>query len=454
MIRGEFGERSAGYLVRCDSAIRTIASMSVCCSTLRLVALVLCLSPGVTWSQAVAVDPGVVRDYDAATPRIRMVPPPGRAMPLASEFDGQPFRDLFERPDDWSTTRELIDVLGYYDHIVNRFSDVELEAWLPQIQTWGLRFFLEVGAVNEWCPDSQVCFDAAQPLWERMIRLGARIDGFTMDEPFFKVRRFGLGSDADAIEEVADWIRLVRESYPNAEIGSIEPYPSLTRLDLEDWINGLQHRLAELEVPGIDFFSLDADWRRFPGDGSWSEVKKLEGFCRARGVPFSLIYWGATANVSTVDAAWYRAVMLQAERYAGIGGAPDEIDVQSWLFIPRSTLPETANYSFTRSVQDLVLQFAPQFNRQPFVRGDCDGDQEANMSDAILGLDFLFVNPARPACPAACDANADQVHDVSDIVHLLEFQFAGGSAPVAPFPDCGRDPDMDDLLECRQRVCN
>ena len=76
------------------------------------------------------------------------------------------------------------------------------------------------------------------------------------------------------------------------------------------------------------------------------------------------------------------------------------------------------------------------------------------MSDALLALDFLFLNLARPACPAACDANADHLHDVSDALYLLEFQFAGGSAPVAPFPDCGRDPDMDDLLECRQRVCN
>ena len=98
MIRSGFRERTAGYLVRRDSAIRTIASMSLCCSTLRLVALVFCLT-SVTWSETVVVDPGVadvdhgvVRDYDAATRRIRMVPPPGRAMPVRAVVQSSALR--------------------------------------------------------------------------------------------------------------------------------------------------------------------------------------------------------------------------------------------------------------------------------------------------------------------------------------------------------------------------
>ena len=400
------------------------------------------------------LDLAYVRDYSGGTPRIRIVPPPGRLAPRANEFDGQQFRDLFEHPNEWSRTRSLVDALGYYDHIVNRFSDAELGSWLPEIQAWGLKFFLEVGALNEWCPTGQTCFDAARPLWDRMIRLGARIDGFTMDEPFFKVRRFGLGTDAHAFHEVAQWITLVRKNCPNAEIGSIEPYPSLSRIDLEHWITGLNNRLATLGVPGIDFFSLDADWRRFPADGNWSDVKKLEDFCRARGVPFSLIYWGATANVSTLDAAWSRAVMLQGRNYAEVGGAPDEFDIQSWLFVPQSVLPETAENTFTRSVQDLVLQHAPQFRNQPFLRGDCDGDQAAQMSDAIFVLNFLFADGVRSDCPAACDANGDLWNDVSDAVYLLEFKFAGGPTPGLPFPGCGSAPETDGALECRRRACD
>jgi hypothetical protein len=60
-----------------------------------------------------------------------------------------------------------------------------------------------------------------------------------------------------------------------------------------------------------------------------------------------------------------------------------------------------------------------------------------DLSDAIRSLGVLFLGEPVGGCPAACDANADGVHDVSDAVYTLVFLFSGGSAPPAPWPECG-----------------
>src|ERR1700733_4345384 len=61
--------------------------------------------------------------------------------------DGECFRELFTHPNDWQQTRSRIDVLGYADHWLDKqFSDQELQTFLPQIDKWGLKLGLEVGA--------------------------------------------------------------------------------------------------------------------------------------------------------------------------------------------------------------------------------------------------------------------------------------------------------------------
>jgi hypothetical protein len=74
----------------------------------------------------------------------------------------------------------------------------------------------------------------------------------------------------------------------------------------------------------------------------------------------------------------------------------------------------------------------------PFIRGDCDGDQQVTGSttDAIVLLMYAFSGGDEPPCLAACDANGDGAPDISDAIYMLAFNFLGGPAPVAPYPDC------------------
>lgn len=92
---------------------------------------------------------------------------------------------------------------------------------------------------------------------------------------------------------------------------------------------------------------------------------------------------------------------------------------------------------------------------EPFVRGDCNGDQVVEISDAVYQLASLFVPGSPPVpCEDACDANDDGGLDISDVVFGLAYLLVPGSpAPPLPSPDCGDDPTADPL-DCESPPCS
>ena len=308
------------------------------------------------WLVVLSVLPATER-AGPARPVVWMMPP---AAP-----DGRCFRELFTRPEAWAETRRRVDVVGYADHNLNRqFNDAELGAWLPALARWNIGLGLEVGAVKPWGPTGRATFDAQRPMWDRFQRLGGRITALAMDEPLVCARDDLKKPTAYAVEETARFIALVREHYPSVRIGDVEPYPSIPLPALVAWIDALQARLASLHVRGLDFFRLDVDWVHFTveGRGGWPEVKALEEACRARKVPFSLIYWAADyphmKRLGLADDAWWTVgVLRQGADYAVVGGRPDEYVVESWVGAPAHSVPETDEGTFTRSVRDFCRRF-------------------------------------------------------------------------------------------------
>src|SRR5688572_13791887 len=84
-----------------------------------------------------------------------------------------------------------------------------------------------------------------------------------------------------------------------------------------------------------------------------------------------------------------------------------------------------------------------------FRRGDADGNQVVNLSDAVATLDRLFRGGAALPCNDAADSDDSGDLDLGDAVHTLNYLFLGGPAPPAPGPeDCGADPTGPDALGC------
>jgi hypothetical protein len=312
-------------------------------------------------------------------PALRAQSPPPQVWmmpPSANEKDGHILRSLFTHPDDWKETRSKIDAIGGADWVINQqFSDDELRQYLPMIQSWGLKFFLEVGALKQWGKTADASFPRGEKYWDRFISLGGKIDGITMDEPLDFTRKKMPGEPMSyAVEQTAQFIAKVRNKYPGWFIEETETYPTIPVAEHIAWIDALQGRLRELGVRGIDSYRLDVNWAAFelqdlPQNqkklkGNWAGVKQIEEACRARHLPFDLIYWASPepslkklglAN----DLTWYIDIMSQGGAYALLGGKPDIYCIESWVHLPSQAVPETDPASFTHSVIDFSNTFVP-----------------------------------------------------------------------------------------------
>ncbi len=80
-----------------------------------------------------------------------------------------------------------------------------------------------------------------------------------------------------------------------------------------------------------------------------------------------------------------------------------------------------------------------------FLRGDANGDQRRDISDAVFVLEFLFRGGPDGRCDDAADTNDDGQSDISDAITLLQFLFQGWASLPAPFPFAGVDPTADTL---------
>ena len=74
-----------------------------------------------------------------------------------------------------------------------------------------------------------------------------------------------------------------------------------------------------------------------------------------------------------------------------------------------------------------------------FVRGNCNGDQAVDISDAVTILFYLFLGEQEPRCLQGCDINGNEQVSIDDAIGLLRYLFSvDGFAIPAPAPggDC------------------
>jgi hypothetical protein len=116
---------------------------------------------------------------------------------------------------------------------------------------------------------------------------------------------------------------------------------------------------------------------------------------------------------------------------------------------------ETAEYCNADTSVTVAFDRGPAVNL--FVRGDPNNDGKVNIADPIWIVNELFRSGPPTLCQDAADANNDGSVDVSDVTYLIEYEFLGGSAPPAPFPACGEDPEGDEdgvTCETQQSACD
>jgi uncharacterized protein YjiK len=81
----------------------------------------------------------------------------------------------------------------------------------------------------------------------------------------------------------------------------------------------------------------------------------------------------------------------------------------------------------------------------PFARGEVQGRNGIDLSDAVSILGYLFLGGRTPACLDAADVDDSGSLEISDAVRLLNFLFLGGAPPAQPWPERDYDPTPDGL---------
>ena len=82
-----------------------------------------------------------------------------------------------------------------------------------------------------------------------------------------------------------------------------------------------------------------------------------------------------------------------------------------------------------------------------FIRGDCNGDGNVDITDPIVNLTFQFIG-GEVLCRKACDFDDSSAVDITDANLNLSFQLLGTAPPEPPGLTCGPDPTPDDGLHC------
>ncbi len=264
------------------------------------------------------------------------------------------FMELFRPDAPWQEAAGHVHVFKLFGEWVSESaSEAELEQVFADLRQRGIAVDIDEGPLTATadCGEAVEGFAGireGQHIAQRVKSAGGTIDLIDMDEPFaFASVYDGLNachwSARQVAERVYSYVQAMHKEFPNALIGTSEPYwRGMRPQQLEQYIE------AYREVSGsyFPFFHLDLDYSMT----GWPQAaRELEDYCRTRGIAFGIYYVGNSSDAS--DEMWLGTAGERVKTYEGqYGGRPDHVIFQSWNDHPDYSLPETAPYTFTNFV--------------------------------------------------------------------------------------------------------
>ncbi len=297
---------------------------------------------------------GVARAIGSAAP-----PPPVDRIWFCPGPGTLDFIRLFERPEEWAHTRQLVDVFKFYNQHTQSPSEpivgpnsydalVRVDAF-RQLRRWGIKTALEVGSVKEFfCEPGSGGMDASVRGTLEGVRAieaaGGTVDYIAMDEPWVSGRARICGGPAlePTADMVAAYMTGVQRAVPRAAIGLIEAYPFSSA-------DAIVRMIDLLDARGVRpaFLHMDVDWHSL-GDGAFArDMVRLKAVADARHITFGIIVIGYDGEADALYAVDARGIAhLIADAFKTWDDMPQHVIFQSWvvtstgLFITPSNLPE------------------------------------------------------------------------------------------------------------------
>jgi hypothetical protein len=280
---------------------------------------------------------------------------------------------LFETPEAWAHSRQLVDVFKFYQQhtqvpspsIVgpNSYEALARAGVFQKLRASGKKIAIEAGSVKEfYCTSDASGMNASVASSLASIRnveaAGGVVSYIAMDEPFVAGRARICGGPAlePTADRVATYVAGVSGARPSIAIGLIEAYPFSSAAAIETAVQLLKSRNA---TPA--FLHMDVDWHLAGSFAFRRDMARLQSFCARERIPFGIIITGYNGDADAlyaVDA--YGIVNLIADTFSSWDHMPDHLILQSWSvsatgrLVTPSNLPEDRPYTHTAMLWDAL----------------------------------------------------------------------------------------------------
>ena len=241
---------------------------------------------------------------------------------------------LFTNDDEWKHARERVGVFQFYASQVgagdtcadcgeNDLQHLAAVGAFEKLDRWRIAVAVEAGAVKDWGCTAEATLPSIQRALQRIDTARGRVQFVAMDEPLLGGEECGQAMDSTA-KEVSLYAAALRSARPALVVGDVEPYPRFDAARLVAWLDAVAAQGVKL-----GFFHLDVDRVRasvlaadVPAD-----LATLQAACRARGIPFGVVFWGGDG---LDEAAYAEDVLAWVDTVSAAIGAPEQIIFQSW----------------------------------------------------------------------------------------------------------------------------
>ena len=261
------------------------------------------------------------------------------------------FKTACLNPAQWLSVGRRTTFLANADWSVDMMTDGEQRTCFSNLASAGIALGVEVGVLKPGpeCRSARGCFMARRAPWDRMVKNGARIGVFFLDEPLHAAASGAVKGDVDyAINQTRAFADLLRARYPGARVVDIEPFPAQDDRSLGAWIDALACCDGK---PAVDYIEIDHDWARAL---DVEPLVALKARAHAAGLGFGLILWGANVATSFDDQRWFDAVTSQAAAYRSRGLVADLYDYSSWLEGPSAIVPDDRPLTFMYAINKAI----------------------------------------------------------------------------------------------------
>jgi hypothetical protein len=315
----------------------------------------------------VALSYGLARPVAAAEIWMASVEPAARGamQTLQARSD---YMDLFRPDAPWATAASGLKVFKVSGAFGLHSTDENMQTLINDLKRRHIALAIEFGVLvgGDRCGrtvEGYAAPTAVDTLVKRIKKFGGQIDYIAMDEPVWfghaakgaPVKggsRAGIVGGhfcedpiADLVDQIAPKIEILRQAFPNIQVGEIDPVSAKWPSEVDDMAQFADLYRKKTGVP-LAFVHTDVSW-----ETNWKPL--LEGVAEQahkRGIRLGVICDGdstARTNEEWVSSALQHCKAIAADPKV----KPDDFIVQTWQALPNKMLPETDPGAMTFAVK-------------------------------------------------------------------------------------------------------